>query len=157
MSFGTMLPRNLVRASQAPRRDADRLFDELWNGVGRVPTALAGPRATSFVPHLDVVENEDEYRVTAELPGLEEEDFEVVLEDGVLTLKGEKKGHEEEEGTNYCRVESRVGEFTRRLKFSQPIDADNIKAKYKNGVLTVTIPKPEEAKPQVRTITVETR
>ena len=157
MSLGTLIPRHAVRAKAWPTRDADRLFDELWSGFHRAPSAVVGGRVASFVPQLDVVENDDEYRVTAELPGLDREDFEVVLEDNVLTLKGEKKSHHEEEGAKYRRAESHRGEFVRRLKFSAPIDGENVKAAYKNGVLTVTIPKPEEARPQTRTIPIETK
>ena len=109
-----------------------------------------------FTPRLDAVETDAEYRITAELPGLDEDDFKVVIEDGVLTLEGEKKsrfeteGDEEAEG-GYRRVESRWGRFARRLRFGSEVDEDAVKASYKNGVLEVVVPKaaPET---KVRTI-----
>jgi HSP20 family protein len=154
MSFGTLIPLSRVRGTAWPLRDADRLFDEFWGG-SRAP--LVSERVASFVPHMDVVESDDEYRVTAELPGLEEKDFELVLEDDVLTLKGEKRNSHESQTGAYRRAESVYGKFERRLRFSTPIDAEHVKAQYKNGVLSVTLPKPEEARPQLRTIPVETR
>ena len=114
-----------------------------------------------FTPNLDAFENDAEYRITAELPGLEESDFSVEIEDGVLTLKGEKKTrHEEGEGdddsSGYRRVETRGGRFERRLRFGGEVDSENVKASYKNGVLEVIVPKVVEERPQVRTIPVHT-
>lgn len=155
MSLGLIpLSRNrgwsLVRAG-----NADRLFDELWSDFGRFPSAFVTERAR-FVPRVDVTETDEAYTVTAELPGLEEKDFEVVLEDGVLTLKGQKRSEHESEEANVRRYESRSGEFVRRLRFETPIDENGVVAAYKNGVLTVTLPKPEEARPQVRNIPIQT-
>ena len=116
----------------------------------------------SFTPNIDAVESDDDFRITAELPGLEEGDFSVEIEEGVLTLKGEKKTRiEEGEGDEaptdyrgYRRVETRWGRFERRLRFGVEVDAENVKASYKNGVLEVIVPKVAEERPQVRTIPV---
>jgi HSP20 family protein len=139
-----------------PTRDAGSLFDELWTDFGRFPTAFVGERTARFVPQIDVTESDEEYRITAELPGLEEKDFEVVLEDDILTLKGEKPVSKESAEANYRRAESSTGSFERKLRFQKPIDSKQVTARYKNGVLTVTLPKPEEARPQVRTIPIQT-
>ena len=155
MSYATRAPRGVVRAGSPLLRDVN-LFQDFWNDLGRAPKRLVPEPAKSFVPHVDVVETEDSYRITAELPGLEAGDFEVVVEDDVLTLKGEKKRSEENESEGYRRTESVAGSFLRRLRFREPIAEEGLEASYKNGVLTVTLPKPEEARPQVRNIPVET-
>ena len=152
MSLGTLMPR---RRSLAPRLDVDSLFDEFWRGYG-TPSPFVAERGVHFVPHLDVSETEDAYRVSAELPGLEEKDFEIVLEDNVLTLKGEKHDRHESEEGGARRSETRYGAFERRIRFDKEIDEDAVKAAYKHGVLTVTVPKPEVARPQVRSIPVDT-
>jgi len=151
MALGTLIHRG-------PVREPD-LFSELWNA----PFFRAGFEASpgGFVPALEAVETETEYRVSAELPGLEDKDFEVVIEDGVLTLKGEKRRHwesddESEAARGYRRVETSWGRFERRLRFDAPIDEEGVKATFRNGLLTVVVPKPAEARPQVRTIEVQT-
>ena len=155
MSLG-LIPRSRNRGWGLVRGgDPDRLFDELWSDFARLPSAFVDERAR-FVPHVDVTETDEAYTVTAERPGLEENDFEVVLEDGVLTLKGQKRSEHESEEANARRYESRSGEFVRRLRFETPVDENEVVAAYKNGVLTVTLPKPEEARPQVRNIPIQT-
>ena len=114
--------------------------------------------ASAFVPRIDAVEEEGAFRVTAELPGVAEEDVAVEVEDGVLTLRGEKKSHfeaPETDGARYRRVETSWGRFERRLRFGGPIDESNVRASAKNGVLTIVIPKLEEPRPAVRTIPIE--
>jgi HSP20 family protein len=108
-----------------------------------------------FMPNIDAVENETEYRVSAELPGLEESDFKVKIEDGVLTLEGEKKSRHEsnEKRHGYRRVESRWGHFVRRLRFGAEVDPDGVNASYKNGLLEVVVPKVLQ-EDKVRTIPV---
>lgn len=117
--------------------------------------------AATFTPSIDAVETDEEYRIEAELPGLSESDFTVEIEDGVLSLKGEKKssherGDEEEESPGYRRVETRRGRFERRLRFGSEIDDDAVSAKFTNGVLEIHVPKRAEARPEVRTVSVQT-
>lgn len=159
---GTLIHFNPRRASL---RGPD-FFSEL-----RAAPLFRGPRVASlplrFVPRLDAVETDDAYRITAELPGLEEADFELLFEDGVMTLKGEKQrpaaspassadSDGDEDAVDYRRVEIRVGRFERRLRFDVPIQEQAVSASYKNGVLTVVVPKVAEARPQVHTIPVQT-
>jgi len=126
-------------------------------------THAANPGA-HFTPQIDAVENETEFRVTAELPGLEESDFSVAIEDGVLTVSGDKKSRFEEAADNdengesstrpgYHRVETRWGHFERRLRFGVDVDEEAVKASYKNGVLEVVVPKAAEVA-RARTIPV---
>jgi len=134
-------------------RDAS-LFNDFFSDFGSIQKRLASAPSRSFVPHVDVAETGEAYRIQAELPGLEASDFEVIVEDDVLTLKGEKKRSEENESEGIRRSESVYGSFVRKLRFPEPIAEEGLKATYKNGVLTVTLPKPEEAQPQVRSIPV---
>ena len=139
-------------------RDFDSLFHDLWNAPFLRPAVSAGGGAAGFVPTLDAVETDTEYRLSAELPGLEEKDFTVEIEEGVLTLKGEKRSRHEanEEGENLRRAEARYGSFERRVRFDGPVDEDNVRAVFRNGVLEVVVPKPEEVRPQVRTVEITT-
>ncbi len=155
MSFGTLIPRPRARNVLWPVRDAERLFDEFWNGMGLLPSTFLGEGGARFVPHIDVEETEDGYRLTADLPGLEQKDFELLLEEDVLTLKGERRSEHESESEGCHRIERVSGKFERRLRFESPIDVDKVKARYKNGVLQVDLPKPPEARPKVRTISVK--
>jgi HSP20 family protein len=127
-----------------------------------LPRGLGLRRAatvTNFSPSVDAVETGEEYRVVAELPGLSESDFAVEIEDGVLTLRGEKKAPhagDSEEDTGAWRLETRRGKFQRRLRFGHDVDETAVKAIFSNGVLDVRVPKRAEARPEVRTIPVET-
>lgn len=100
-----------------------------------------------FVPAIDVSEDENELTVTAEVPGMERDDLEVTVDNGVLCLRGEKKEEEEvSEETDYHRVERRYGQFERRMRLPNYVDADRIQATYEDGVLKLTLPKSEAAK-----------
>ena len=116
-------------------REVNRLFDDVLRGFGS--PQLWGGR--SEWPTMDVEETNKEYRVTAELPGMEERDVEVLLQDGVLTLRGEKKV--ESESRNRALNERFYGRFERQLSFDRAVDENGVNAIFRNGVLTVTVPK----------------
>lgn len=123
------------------QREMNRLFDEFLNGFDLAPLGEAPGRISTFSPSVDVQETDKDVKVSAELPGIDEKDIEVSLDDNVLTLKGEKKEeHEEKDKTSY-RVERSYGSFHRSILLPPEIDAENVKAKFKKGVLTVTLPK----------------
>jgi HSP20 family protein len=103
---------------------------------------------TAWSPVLDVHEDKDNYIFRTELPGLKREDIEVSLQDGALVISGERKAGKVEEGVEVHRQERYYGKFQRALTLPEPIAADRVKAEYKDGVLTVTLPKTEEAKPK---------
>jgi HSP20 family protein len=113
--------------------ELDRLFETTHN---------------HWTPALDVHEDKDSFIVRTELPGLKREDIEVSLHDGALTITGERKAETVSEGTEVHRQERFYGKFQRVLTLPTPVAADKIKAQYKDGVLTVTLPKVEEAKPK---------
>jgi HSP20 family protein len=103
---------------------------------------------TGWAPALDVHEDKDSFIVRTELPGLKREDIEVSLHDGALLISGERKAEAKQEGVEVHRQERCYGKFQRALTLPTPVAADKIKAQYKDGVLTVTLPKVEEAKPK---------
>ncbi len=135
------------------RSGLDRLIDELWQGFGS-PVARA-ERAASFTPRMDVEETEDAIRITAELPGLEDKDFEVSLEGDVLSIKGERREERKQERKGFYHAERLAGSFRRALRLPFEPAPEALEASYKNGVLTVTVPKPEE-KSRVQAIPVTT-
>lgn len=135
------------------QRDMDRMFEDLWR-------SFEGPMLGRFergvvTPRIDVSESEDEVVVAAELPGLNEDDVEVILSDNVLTIKGEKKAEHEgkEEGVTY--MERSYGSFERRIPIDTDIVSDKVEAKFKNGVLTVTLPKTPEARKHFKRIPIQ--
>ena len=109
---------------------------------------LFGSPSDVWAPALDVHEDKDNYIFRTELPGLKREDIEVSLQDGALVISGERKVEKVEEGVAVHRQERFYGKFQRALTLPEPVAADKVKAEYKDGVLTVTLPKTEEAKPK---------
>jgi HSP20 family protein len=128
----------------ALQREMDRVFDDFLRTFD-VPS-----RASSNWPSIEVSENGDDIKVVAEVPGLDKGDVEVTLHDGVLTLRGEKKLERNE--TRYS--ERWEGWFERAIPVGEDVDPDKVKAAFKNGVLTVTLPKRPESQREVKRITI---
>ncbi len=105
-----------------------------------------------WMPALDVNETDDEYAITVELPGARKEDVTVEFEEGMLTIRGEKKSEREEKKEQQRFVERRYGTFSRSFSLPRDADGDRIQASFENGVLTLNIPKSEEAKPRTVSI-----
>jgi len=103
---------------------------------------------TVWNPAVDIVENDKGYEVKAELPGMKKDEIKISFEDDVLSLSGERKNEKEENGKNFHRIERSYGKFERCFHLPKNVKANDIKADYKNGILTVNIPKSEEAKPR---------
>ncbi len=123
-------------------REMNRMFDDFLNDMG------TPARMSSAWPHIELSETEDKLKVIAELPGLEERDVKITLQDGVLTLKGHKKI--EENGRIYN--ERWEGAFERTIPVGQDVDPDKVRASFKNGVLTIQLPKKPEAQRQQKRI-----
>ena len=100
-----------------------------------------------WAPSVDVSETDDTFEVRAELPGVAKDDLRVSVKDNLLTLSGEKRQENVDDTQNYRRVERRYGSFERRFTLPADVNTDDIKAEYTDGVLTLSIPKPEIAKP----------
>ena len=122
--------------------EVNRIFDGFFGG-GRQPNGTA----RRWVPAMDLAETEDELVLTADLPGMSEDDVSIEIKDRVLTISGERADVREHQDRGYHRVERSVGGFSRSLSLPDGIDADRVAASFDRGVLEVTIPKPEERKP----------
>jgi HSP20 family protein len=123
----------------------DRWFEDFVQSFGLEPARSKTPNSLAFEPVMDVSENEKEYQLKVELPGLEEKDIELSLTDKVLTIKGEKKEEKEEKEKNYHFVERRYGSFSRSLVVPDEVDLEKVEAAYRKGVLAITLPKKPEA------------
>lgn len=134
------------------RREVDLLFDDFLNGFGST-RAMGGWQGPT--PIIDVADNEKELVVTAELPGLNDKDFDVTLAGDVLTIKGEKRAEKEDRNGDAYYVERRYGSFSRSLRLPFEVKDEKVEAKYDKGVLTVRVPKPAEAQRAVRRIEVK--
>lgn len=146
------------------RREIDRLFDDFPWGSWRLPSprslfdvapAWRGEMGFGKVPAVNVVDTEKAYEVTAELPGMDEKNVEVKLANGVLTIKGEKKEEKEEKNKDYHVSERRYGSFQRSFTVPDGVDEDKIEATFKNGVLTVSLPKTAEAQKKEKQIAIK--
>jgi HSP20 family protein len=103
---------------------------------------------TAWAPALDISERKDAYLVTVEVPGVEPEDLDITMEDGLLTIKGERQFTSESSEQQFHRVERRYGAFRRSITLPAQVQADQIEATFDNGVLQIAVPKAEEAKPK---------
>jgi HSP20 family protein len=135
-----------ARELDALQGDVNRLFDSFF-GRRDANASGGGYASRRWVPPMDLVETEDSLVLRADLPGLDREDIEIELKDGVLTVSGERKAQHEEKGEGYHRVERSFGRFARSLELPKGVDAENVGASFERGVLEVRIPKPEERKP----------
>lgn len=133
-----------VRRSETPV--TNRLFEELFNDF-TFEDFLPESRET-WTPSVDILEKDGNLVLRAELPGMTEKQIDLKLEGNTLTLKGERKMDTEDKKSNYHRVESFYGSFTRSFRLPDTVDYEKINAEYKNGVLTVTIPQKPEVKPR---------
>lgn len=147
----TTLPRTLQRSAHREPTDLvpfGRLLDD-WMPLGRWPDPFGNGEVDRLLkPALDVSETESAYQVHAELPGVAKEDVTITLENNTLVITGEKKREEEQQGKGWHRVERSYGSFQRSITLPKGVDADKAEASFKDGVLTVQIPKSEKAKPK---------
>lgn len=164
MSVRDLIPWS--RGSQAPsvyrggdmdpflslHRNVNRLIDEVFRGFD-TPSAFGQMMMRNGTwPTVEVSENEKEIRVIAEVPGLEEKDIEVTLDDGVLTLRGERKSETEDKERQFS--ERYYGRFERRLALGHEVEEDKVDATFKNGVLLVTLPKTAKAQASAKRIAI---
>ena len=125
------------------RDELDTLFEmPFWSNFGRQSQLFSG-----WSPALDLYQNNDNVIARVELPGMRKEDIEISLQDGMLTIAGERKS-ETPEGEKAERTERYVGKFRRSVSLPTQVDANKVTANYRDGILTVTLPKAEEAKPK---------
>ncbi len=138
--------REVEHPVEALQRDMNRWFDSFFNrGSNLAPFEWFDNAFGSFYPRMNVTETEKELHVSAELPGLTEEDFDVKVSGDMLTISGEKREEGEHQGENYYRVERSYGSFQRSVPLTADVDVDAAEATFKNGVLSVVFPKTVEA------------
>jgi len=146
------------------RTEMDRLMDRFAGGFGLPSLQRMFDMASPFGiermvnipnPAMDVTEDADGYKVTAELPGMDEKEIEVALTDGMLTIKGEKKLEKEETDKDYYLSERSYGSFRRSFALPEGVDADKVGATFAKGVLTVTLPKTAVAKSEAKKVEVK--
>lgn len=152
----------MTRASivrRVPRRSSAVARDPLYSDMDRVFNEFVRPGALfgrwvgeglrdAWVPAVDVQETEKAFVFTAELPGLGKDDVEITLEENLLTLTGERELNEKEEGDTYHRIERAYGKFSRSFSLPSQVDSSQVEASFDNGLLTVSVPKSEEAQPR---------
>ena len=144
----------------ALQREINRVFDSFSRGFFSLsPFGMeSAEREESwgdFVPQVDVAENDKEVRVTAELPGMDEKSVSVSLSGDALTIQGEKTAEHEEKEKGYHRIERSYGSFHRRISLPAEIDSAKAQATFKNGVLTVTVPKSADQRKDVKRIPIK--
>jgi len=140
-----------------PFADMDTLFNRMMpTGVSRWPRLAGnGDRKLQWAPSADISETEQEYLIRAELPAVKKEDVQVTLDDGIITIKGERRQQSDDKSEKFHRVESFYGSFERSFALPDNVSADTIRCDSKDGVLTVHIPKAKVQKSQPKQISVQ--
>lgn len=146
---------NLMRWD--PFADMDTLFNRMMPaGFSRWPRLAGnGDRKLEWAPSADISETDQEYLIRAELPAVKKEDVQVTLDEGIITIKGERRQQSDNKSEKYHRVESFYGSFERSFALPDNVSADNIRCESKDGVLTVHIPKAKVQKSQPKQINVQ--
>ena len=127
------------------QREINRMFDNFFRGgIQDDGTTFA----SAWTPAVDIAEQDNQYTVKVELPGVSKDDVRITMQDNILTIRGEKKAEKETNETGYYRTERSYGSFQRSFTLPTHVKSDKIEALHKDGVLTITLPKAEEAKPK---------
>jgi len=125
------------------QREMNNMFDSFFRGPQDEDTSLS-----AWTPAVDIAEHDDAYTVKMELPGVNKDEVKITLESNILTIRGEKKHEKDTKKENYHRIERIYGSFERSFTLPTTVKSDKIDAAYNNGVLQITLPKAEEAKPK---------
>ena len=151
------LPERSFDPTLPMHRDIDRLFDLLFRGFssslpGRFGSFPSFTETGLLKPRVDLSATEEEYLLTVEIPGVNEKDVTIDLSNNTLTIRGEKRQEKEEKDKDYYRIERSYGSFQRVLSLPEDVNQEGIKASFKNGVLSVTMPRTAQAKGEVKQI-----
>ena len=156
MALSNLLPARRGRGGLARRgtdwsdmttlqREMNRMFDDFFSGFDLLPSRVSEEPLSRFAPNIDVKETPEKIKVTAELPGMDQKDISVSLEDDFLLITGERKEEKKEDEEEYFYREMSYGSFRRMIPLAAKVDADKVEAEFKKGVLEVTLPKLAEA------------
>jgi len=126
------------------RDKMNRMFDDVFSSRGEEKDMAA----STWAPSVDIYETENELVLSAEVPGVDEKDIEIKIEDNMLSLKGERRFQKETKEENYHRIERSYGSFHRAFTLPNSVDPENIRAEHENGVLKIMMPKRQELKPR---------
>lgn len=132
-----------IRDVSSLQDEVERMFRQAFGGRGETPAATG-----AWSPALDVEETEEGFVLHVELPGVTADDVEVSLEDDVLTITGERGFYTDKAAEGFRRIERRFGRFHRAIRLPDRVDVNAVEASYRDGLLTITVPKAEEAKPR---------
>ena len=166
MALTSLLPRRKKENDMRLRRDYDDLYPafvrEMDRLLGRFFNSFESESfgdlyamGGDFMPSVDVRETKKEIKITAELPGMDEDDIDITLSKDSLTIRGEKKEETEDKGEDYYRMERRFGSFHRTIPLAEEVDEGKVNARFKKGVLTIRLPKSAEAQKQRKTIEIK--
>ena len=132
-------------------RRIETLFDQVF-GTSPLVTYMTPETRGVFYPRTDIKETKKNIKIVSEMPGMDPNDIDVSVHNGILTITGEKKGEKEETGTDYHHIERSYGCFSRSITIPDSVDSEKVESTYKNGVLTVTLPKTEKTVEQSKKI-----
>ncbi len=138
-----------------PWREIEDMFDRYTKAVGWPRGGQEALASSDWSPRVDISETEDEFLINADVPGVDKENVKVSVDNGVLTIQGERKTEKEEKGKKFHRVERFTGSFVRRFTVPDNVDPDGIKAVFKEGTLVLHLPKTEKARPKAIDIHVD--
>lgn len=151
---------NAMRAHDHPlarfHRDLDQLFENVFQGFPLSPGRKENGSSWGglILPHVDIEEDKKQYTITVEVPGVAEKDIHLTLTDGILMIQGEKRSEQEDKNKHYHRIERSYGSFQRMLSLPTDADENSVTAKFKDGILTISIEKDPQAKSPVRQIAI---
>jgi HSP20 family protein len=154
MAFGTLIRRHPVLSNASAFLDAERLLNEFQKGFAFHPVSVPGTSRYA-PPRFHAVENEEDYAISAEIPGVDSDDLSVVVEEGVLTIAGGRKDPAWRDEMSDEEKDALTSSFERRIRFNVEVDDANVQARYKDGLLVLSVPKAKKPTPEVRTIPVE--
>jgi HSP20 family protein len=140
------LPR--LRSKSESIRTRDSIFDDLFNELYSLPTSFLSKSGMDLSPRIDISETDSEYKIEAELPGINQKEIDVKIDNNILTIKGKKEDIKEEKEKNYHLRERYYGAFQRSISLPNNIDPEKIKASFENGVLNISVPKSDKRTPK---------
>ena len=152
---------SFFREMDSLHKEMDRLFEDFWKGSGRHSMTTPWHSTTApwahgeIMPRIDETEDDKAFHIQVELPGMDKDDVDITLSNGVLTIRGEKKREDEEKGKDFYRKERSYGAFRRSLPVPAEVDDSKIDASFRKGVLYIELPKSEEARKKVTHIDVK--
>ena len=138
----------LPRLRSESIRTRDSIFDDLFNELYSLPTSFLSKSGMDLSPRIDISETDNEYKIEAELPGINQKEIDVKIDNNILTIKGKKEDIKEEKEKNYHLRERYYGAFQRSISLPNNIEPEKIKASFENGVLNISVPKNDKRTPK---------